>query len=291
LDQTIMQRTVKNTFTAVRDDIADLVTYRALPTDQVDMIDPFLFLNHHGPQVYPPANRGLPFGPHPHRGFETVTFVIDGDIAHRDSAGHESIIGAQGVQWMTTGSGLVHSETSSDAFKASGGDIEILQLWVNLPARLKMIAPRYTGLQGDRIPVLSTDDGRVRMQLIAGAHNVAGHAPQRAAFDALTDISVQTITLQAGGKLHLDIPRTHHIFFYVVRGAVGVNGVQGQARSLLHFADDGEALDIEAAQDALVILCHATPYGEPVVSYGPFVMNTKEEIQTAIDDYRAGRLK
>jgi redox-sensitive bicupin YhaK (pirin superfamily) len=286
-----MQRTVKNTFTAVRDDIADLVTYRALPTTQVDMIDPFLFLNHHGPQVYPPANRGLPFGPHPHRGFETVTFVLDGDIAHRDSAGHESIIGAQGVQWMTTGSGLVHSETSSDAFKASGGPMEILQLWVNLPARLKMIAPRYTGLQGGQIPVLSADDSRVRMQLIAGPHHVRGHAPQRAAFEALTDISVQTITLQAGGKLHLDIPQTHNIFFYVVRGAVDVNGTHGQARNLIEFANDGAELLIEAPMDALIVLCHATPYGEPVVSHGPFVMNTREEIQTAIDDYHAGRLK
>jgi redox-sensitive bicupin YhaK (pirin superfamily) len=281
-----MQRTVKNVFTAVRDDIADLVTYRALPTAQVDMIDPFLFLNHHGPQIYPPANRGLPFGPHPHRGFETVTFVLDGDVAHRDSAGHESIIGAQGVQWMTTGSGLVHSETSSDAFKASGGRMEILQLWINLPARLKMTAPRYTGLQGSDIPLLSADDGRVQIQLIAGELD-----GQRSAFAPLTDVSVQTITMQASGKCHLAIPLSHNIFFYVVRGAVTVNGVQAQQRSLIEFENNGEALDIDAVSDALLVLCHATPYGEPVVSYGPFVMNTQEEIQTAIDDYRAGRLK
>jgi redox-sensitive bicupin YhaK (pirin superfamily) len=281
-----MQRTVKNKFTAVRDDIADLVTYRALPTPQVDMIDPFLFLNHHGPQIYAPANRGLPFGPHPHRGFETVTFILDGDIAHKDSAGHESVIGARGVQWMTTGSGLVHSETSSDAFKASGGPMEILQLWVNLPARLKMTTPRYTGLQGNEIPLLNLDDGRVQIQVIAGEY-----AGQRAAFEPLTDVSVQTITLQAGAKLHLDIPPAHNIFFYVVRGSITVNGVQAQQRNLVEFDNNGEALDIDAVADALVLLCHATPYGEPVVSHGPFVMNTREEIQTAIDDYHAGRLK
>ncbi|RXZ39071.1 pirin family protein [Oxalobacteraceae bacterium CAVE-383] len=280
-------------YTAVRDDIADLVTYRALPTSQIDMIDPFLFLNHHGPQDYPRANRGLPFGPHPHRGFETVTFVLDGDIAHRDSAGHESIIGAQGVQWMTAGSGLVHSETSSDAFKASGGPMEVLQLWLNLPARLKMTPPRYTGLQGDRIPVLSADDGRVRIQLIAGEFKGAGRQEARAAFDTLTDVSVQTITLQAGARLHLDIPVVHNIFFYVVRGAVEVNGVQARQRSLVEFENDAEAVDIntETNADALVLLCHATPYGEPVVSHGPFVMNTREEIQAAIDDYHAGRLQ
>lgn len=279
-----MQRTVKKVFTAVRDDIADLVTYRALPTPQVDMIDPFLFLNHHGPQVYPPHNLGLPFGPHPHRGFETVTFILDGDIAHRDSAGHESVIGAHGVQWMTTGSGLVHSETSSDAFKASGGAMEILQLWINLPARLKMTAPRYTGLQGEEIPVVTSDEGRVRVQLIAGKD------ARQAAFEPLTDVAVQTITLKTQGKLRLNIPAAHNIFFYVVRGAITVNGVEAQKRSLLEFDNNSEVLDISAVTDALVLLCHATPYGEPVVSHGPFVMNTREEIQTAIDDYRAGKL-
>src|ERR1700692_3099449 len=139
----MMQRTVKKVFAAVRDDIADLVTYRALPTSQVDMIDPFLFLNHHGPQVYPPHNHGLPFGPHPHRGFETVTFILEGELTHRDTAGHESIILEGGVQWMTAGSRLVHAEVSSSEFKRNGGPLELLQLWVNLPARLKMTTPRY----------------------------------------------------------------------------------------------------------------------------------------------------
>ena len=280
-----MQRTVKNVFTAVRDDIADLTTFRALPTAQVDMLDPFLFLNHHGPQVYRPGNNGLPFGPHPHRGFETVTFVLNGDVAHRDSAGHESVIGANGVQWMTTGSGLVHSETSSDAFKAAGGPLEILQLWVNLPARLKMTAPRYTGLQGNEIPVVETDGGRVRMQLIAGEWD-----DRKAAFAPLTDVAVQTIAFQANGELHLEIPAARTIFFYVVRGTVTVNGVEAHKRSLLEFDNRGDALDIAAVTDALVLLCHATPYGEPVVSHGPFVMNTREEIQQAIQDYHAGKL-
>jgi redox-sensitive bicupin YhaK (pirin superfamily) len=281
-----MQRTVQESFSAVRDDIADLVTYRALPTQQVDMIDPFLFLNHHGPQVYPPANRGLPFGPHPHRGFETVTIILDGDIAHRDSAGHESIIGPGGVQWMTTGSGLVHSETSSDAFKASGGAMEILQLWVNLPARLKMTAPAYTGLQASEIPAVTSDDGLTVIQLVAG--ELGGRS---AAFAPLTDVAVQTITMKSGAEWHVDIPVAHNVFFYVVRGTVTVNGAEVTRRHLAKFANDGERLDICAKNDALVLLCHATPFDETVVSHGPFVMNTREEIQTAIEDYHAGRLR
>jgi len=124
-------KTIKHLHPAVRDDIADLITRRPVPGAEIEQVDPFLFLNHHGPQVYPPRNGGLPFGPHPHRGFETVTFILTGELAHRDSAGHESVIKEGGIQWMTAGSGLVHAEISPDDFKRSGGPLEILQLWVS----------------------------------------------------------------------------------------------------------------------------------------------------------------
>ncbi|GAB7211654.1 hypothetical protein OS31_31640 [Dickeya oryzae] len=161
-------RTVSACHAAYRDDIADLITRRPVPGPGVPQVDPFLFLNHHGPQVYSPNNQGLPFGPHPHRGFETVTFILEGCLAHRDSGGHESIINAGGVQWMTAGSGLVHSELSPDDFKRQGGAMEILQLWVNLPARLKMTSPRYIGLQRDDIPRVPLASGQGDMQLISG---------------------------------------------------------------------------------------------------------------------------
>src|ERR1700741_5011352 len=145
-------RTIEGVYPAQRDDIADLVTRRPVPGPHIDQVDPFLFLNHHGPQVYRPGNAGLPFGPHPHRGFETVTFILDGELMHRDSGGHESVITAGGVQWMTAGSGLVHAELSPERFLREGGRLEILQLWVNLPARLKMTRPRYQGVQREQIP-------------------------------------------------------------------------------------------------------------------------------------------
>src|SRR6187549_2924351 len=126
-------RSIKKIHKAVYEPIADLVTYRAIPTASIDYIDPFLFLNHHGPQVYPPGNRGLPFGPHPHRGFETVTFIVEGSLMHRDTGGHESVIRSGGVQWMTAGRGLEHAELSPEDFLRNGGPLEILQLWVNLP--------------------------------------------------------------------------------------------------------------------------------------------------------------
>ena len=155
---------IKHNHKAVSEPIADLVTFRALPTSSVSMnqLDPFIFLNHHGWQHYPPNNNGLPFGPHPHRGFETVTFILEGDLMHRDSSGGGSVIHAGGVQWMTAGSGLIHAEISSPEFKKKGGPLEILQLWINLPAKFKMTPPAYTGLQKDEIPVVQWDDGKVQ---------------------------------------------------------------------------------------------------------------------------------
>lgn len=270
-------------FSAIQDDIADLRTFRAMPTNELPMIDPFLFLNHHGYQIYSQNNRGLPFGPHPHRGFETVTFILNGDIAHQDSSGHASIIGAGGVQWMTTGRGLIHSETSSNDFKQHGGPLEILQLWVNLPAKLKMTTPKYKGLQRDEIPEIKIDP-LVTVNLISGS--LVGH---RGPFENLTDVTTMTINFRVLGVLELEIAPDRNIFFYVVSGSVMVNGRSVSKRETLTFKNEGLWLQIEATSDSVILLCHATPLGEPVVSYGPFVMNSKEEINHAIMDYKNGK--
>ncbi|MFZ3287847.1 MAG: pirin family protein, partial [Telluria sp.] len=162
-------KTIRRLHPARRDDIGDLRTRRPLPGPHLDQIDPFLFLNHHGPQTYGPHNAGLPFGPHPHRGFDTVTFILDGMLTRRDSAGYASTIHAGGVQSMTAGRGIIHAELSPARFRERGGPLEILQLWVNLPGRLKMSAPAYTGLQREQIPALHSEDGNATLNLIAGA--------------------------------------------------------------------------------------------------------------------------
>jgi redox-sensitive bicupin YhaK (pirin superfamily) len=284
MDTHTVSRTVKTQHKALRDDIADLSTRRPLPSPSIDQLDPFLFLNHHGPQVYAPHNRGLPFGPHPHRGFETVTFILEGDIAHRDSGGHDSVIKAGGVQWMTAGRGLVHSEMSSAEFKRNGGPLEVLQLWVNLPSRLKMTAPGYVGLQRDQIPSFETDDGRVRVNLISGAWE--GHTgPIR----SLTDVHMMTVDFSSGGHVRLPAPRGRNVFLYVVRGETGVGGVRAQQHHLVELNDDADSVEIEAYSDALILFGHAAALAETVVTHGPFVMNTKEEIIRAIGDYQAGK--
>jgi len=280
---TMTHKIIRRVHPALRDDIGDLVTQRPVPGPHLDQVDPFLFLNHHGPQVYPPRNRGLPFGPHPHRGFETVTFILDGLLAHRDSAGHESVIGPGGVQWMTAGRGIVHAEVSPREFMEHGGPLEILQLWVNLPSALKMTQPRYVGLQRDQIPVIDGGAG-VRVHLVAGKYDgVTGPV------ESLTDVFLATVEMKAGTRLHVDGLLDRNVFLYVVRGVIQGMPDTVSAFHLAEFDPEGDELEILADHDSVLLLGHAFPIREPVVAHGPFVMNTGEEIQQAIVDYQAGR--
>ena len=277
-------RTIKKLHKAEYSPIADLVTYRALPTRSIEQIDPFLFLNHHGFQTYKTNNNGLPFGPHPHRGFETVTFILRGDIMHKDSGGFASTIESGGVQWMTAGKGLIHAEVSSDNFKKQGGDLEILQLWVNLPAKHKMVKPHYVGLQKKDIPAIELDEGKVIINAVSG--NWEG---TQGAFQPLADIQLATINFKSGGKLDLDIAPERNIFFYIINGKLKVNDREAEKHTLVEFNNDGSRLSIEATSDAELLLGHAVPFNEPVVAQGPFVMNTEQEIREAYNDYRAGK--
>jgi redox-sensitive bicupin YhaK (pirin superfamily) len=225
-------RSVVRLHPAVRDDIGDLTTRRPLPGPGLDRLGAFLFLNHHGPQTFAPRNNGLPFGPHPHRGFETVTFILQGVLSHRDSGGHDSVIMAGGVQWMTAGSGLIHEEISPESFKCDGGPLEILQLWVNLPARLKMTPPHYVGLQRDVIPALRSEDRRVAVNLIAGRlQGIEGPV------HSLTGVFMATVEAQAGGCTRFDGLKGRDVFLYVVRGKLNVAGTPLEAFTLAELTD------------------------------------------------------
>ncbi|ARS51799.1 pirin family protein [Kushneria konosiri] len=281
-------RKVRHLHTAIRDDIGDLITHRPLPGPSIDYLDPWLFLNHHGPQVYDRDNKGLPFGPHPHRGFETVTFILDGSLAHADSGDHESIINAGGVQWMTAGSGLVHSEVSPEAFRREGGRMEILQLWLNLPAELKMTEPRYTGLQADELVQVELDDGRGHMTLIAGDFDQQG-STFRGPIETLTPTFMSVITIREGSLIHLPVPEDDEIFCYVVRGNIMISEQAIRPCHLIEFEQEGDYVEIRGSGDATLLFGHAPRLKEPMVSHGPFVMNTREEIEQAVDDYRNGR--
>jgi hypothetical protein len=277
---------VRKIHPALRDDIGDLITQRPVPSRHLDQVDPFLFLNHHGPQTYPAHNRGLPFGPHPHRGFETVTFILEGMLMHKDSAGYESVIRAGGVQWMTAGSGLIHAEISPPEFLQSGGPLEILQLWVNLPPHLKMTKPAYTGLQKDEIPEIALDGGRVSMHLSAGEWEGI-----RGPVQSLTGVFMSTIAFQPGGRIRVQGLAERNVFLYIVRGALQVGMAEDRigACHLVELGSEGEEVELAAPEGALVLFGHAEPIGAPVVSHGPFVMNSRAEIEQAIRDYQAGK--
>ena len=274
-------RTILRLHPAHRDDIGDLVTRRPVPGPQIANIGAFLFLNHHGPQTYGPNNRGLPFGPHPHRGFETVTLILEGELAHTDSAGHESVIRAGGVQWMTAGSGIVHAEVSPASFKRTGGPLEILQLWVNLPARLKMTAPRYVGVQAEGIPAIAAEGATV--------HLISGDYQGRSgAIESLTGVFLTWVELQPGAEIRFDGLSGRDVFLYSARGVFAVDEVTVPRFTLAELGD-GDSVTLTASEPALLVFGHADPIDEPIVSHGPFVMNTVEEIRQAFADYQAGK--
>lgn len=280
-----MQKSVHRIHEATYEPIADLSTWRAMPTRSINHMDPFLFLNHHGPQEYGPNNNGLPFGPHPHRGFETLTFVLQGDITHKDSVTGESVINAGGIQWMTAGRGLIHAEVSSDEFKQKGGWEEVIQLWMNLPAKFKMTDPVYVGLQKEDIPALSVAEGQGTLHLVSGTFG-----DEEGPIDSLTDLFTATLELRAGAEFVDRVPEDCAVLFYVVNGQVDLNGTTVKTHQLVEFGEQGRDLVVQAQEDTTIIYCYGTPFDEPIVAHGPFVMNTEAEIREAIRDYQSGKL-
>ncbi|MGD1890770.1 MAG: pirin family protein [Cyclobacteriaceae bacterium] len=278
-------RSIKHIHQAVSDPIGELDTFRAMPTRSIPHLDPFLFVNHHGPTTYRPGNQGLPFGPHPHRGFETLTYIFKGDIVHQDTQGFKSKIEAGGIQWMTAGSGLLHSEVSSEEFKAHGGEEEVIQLWMNLPSRLKMTEPNYVGLSKNEITHFSEDDGKVTIHLISGEWK--GHTGP---IESLTGLTMTSVDLKEGGSFTVDIPSSDQTLFYVVSGSVEVNGTNAKMRQMVEFAMSGERLEVIAQANSRLILGHGAPFNEPIVAHGPFVMNSEAELRQAFQDYQSGKM-
>ncbi|HTF80191.1 MAG TPA: pirin family protein [Cytophagales bacterium] len=277
-----MRKNIKKIHKAIYKPISDLETHSPLPSPELKQVDPFIFLNHHGPQVYPASNNGLPFGPHPHRGMETVTIIVEGDIMHKDSVGHVSVIEAGGVQWMTAGKGLIHAEVSSDTFKSAGGALEILQLWLNLPAKYKMVEPFYKGLQKDEIPSIEIKDG-VKLQLISGEWE-----GRQGAFSSITEVYLYVLDLYADKEVTFTINTDRNVFFYVIAGHLSVNGSDTEAFHLVEFDNDHTEIHIKSYANTKILFGHAQPINEPLVAQGPFVMNTTQEIEQAYADYKNG---
>ncbi|GAA4328443.1 pirin family protein [Pigmentiphaga soli] len=261
--------------------VRSLFTYDGLGRE----LSPFLLLDYAGPAHFEPtaARRGV--GSHPHRGFETVTIVYGGEVAHRDSTGQGGVIGPGDVQWMTAGAGILHEEFHSESFGRSGGDLEMVQLWVNLPARHKMAEPGYQAILDAQIPAVELADGAGTARVIAGQLQGA-RGPAR----TFTPMDVWDLRLRRGGVARLPAPADRAAAVVVLRGTVLLNGesVVREAQ-LAVLGRDGEGLELEANGDAVVLVLSGEPIDEPIVGYGPFVMNSREEIVQAIDDFNSGR--
>ena len=249
-------------------------------------VSPFLLLDYAGPAQFTP-NEGQPrgVGQHPHRGFETVTIVYQGEVQHRDSTGAGGVIGPGDVQWMTAGSGILHEEFHSEAFSREGGGLEMVQLWVNLPAKDKMTAPGYQTLTDAHIPAVDLPDNAGYLRVIAGEFD--GH---RGPAHTFSPLDVWDVRMTQNGKARFEIPTGRTLALVMLHGTLLINGndVVREAQ-LVQFDPQGSSIELEANTDAVFLLLSGEPIDEPIVGHGPFVMNTQEEIREAIDDFNSGR--
>lgn len=269
---------------------AGVIVHRPFPTRQIDNIDPFLLLDHMGPNLYAPGSaKGFP--DHPHRGFETVSYMLEGALEHRDSAGNKGVIAAGDVQWMTAGSGVVHSEMPEENFRKQGGRLNGFQLWVNLPKSDKMTAPRYQDTLAANIPVYESEDKTVWVKVIAG--NSMG---KQAVISTHIPILYLHVILQPGASFSQAVPMAHTALAYVISGQGKFAEKLAEPDQLVIFASsdsqESETIEFtaEGNQPLSVLLIAGQPINEPIARYGPFVMNYQAEIKQALVDYQEGRM-
>jgi len=264
---------------------------RSFPNSFISEFDPFLLLDEIGPtDIKPGKQKGFPN--HPHRGFETVTYLLEGKFELKDSQGHIGTISAGDVQWMTAGSGVIHSEMPEKEFSKNGGRLHGFQLWVNLPKRNKMMKPRYQEMSQSKIPTGTTENGNVTVKVIAGESLGA-----KAVIDTITPIMYLHFKLEPGSRIIQPVPENYNVFAYVIKGKGAFeqnNNKMVEKGNLIIFEKDGKAAYIQAIDDSQMplelLLIGGIPLREPIARYGPFVMNTQQEIYQAIEDYRNGKL-
>jgi redox-sensitive bicupin YhaK (pirin superfamily) len=257
------------------------------PSNDLDrQIDPFLMLDYAGPQFFSSTDHPRGVGEHPHRGFETVTIMYEGAVAHRDSAGNSGVIGPGDVQWMTAASGIVHEEMHEKNWAKKGGTFQAIQLWVNLSKTHKMSRPGYQTILDADIPAIDLEDGSGRLRVIAGSFQ-GRRGPAR----TFTPIELYDLQLKAGKDLSLTLAAEHNTAVFVLQGRASANGSQAAGEAeLIVLKQNGSQVTIEAKEESRLLVMSGKPIGEPIARYGPFVMNTKAELIEAVQDYQAGKM-
>lgn len=259
-----------------------------IPTRELEQIDPFILLHHYGPYQIDEKNNPFDLGPHPHRGFEPITFLIQGEQLHRDSLGNESIVKAGDVQWTTAGRGIIHAESPTKAFVQKGGTLEGIQLWLNLPASKKMMQPNYQHVVHEDFNIVQSLDKNIEIRIVAGnLDKIEGKITTQ------TSVNAYLIDAKEGGKHTITIENNHQTVLYLLSGSVTVNSevdlIQDQ-NQMIEFNQDGNQFLIEAKSKSKLLFLSGVPLNEKVKTYGPYVMNTQSEIMEAIRDYQMGKM-
>ncbi|NOY49315.1 MAG: pirin family protein [Chlorobi bacterium] len=282
-----MMRSIKKIIHASKVNMGGIILDQALPYKEVDMIDPFLLIHHWKNTHYGGQQQNeLGVGPHPHRGFTPVTFIFKGTVHHQDSRGNNSLIEAGGTQWMNSGMGIVHSERPGKEIAEKGGDFEIIQFWVNSPAKNKMDIPTYQPLTKEDTPTIKSEDNKIELAVVSG--DLMG---TKGKINANTKILALRLDIQKGGKMRIPIPEDFNALLYQLDGKLKINSTSTTAeKDCTWFNNDGRSIEIEGLENTRAIILSGEPINEEINSYGPFVMNKQTEIMEAIRDYQMGKM-
>lgn len=283
-------RSIHKIIGASKVNMGGIVLDQALPHKGITQISPFLLI-HHWASVLPggqhPSELGV--GPHPHRGFSPVTFIFKGNVQHRDSEGYVSTVYAGGTQWMNSGKGIIHSERPNQELAEKGGEFELIQFWVNAPAKEKMGQPNYIPLTKEETPIVTSKDGKVQVGVVAGTFE-----GKTSKIDTYSPLLILRIEGQKGGKIEIPIPETYNALTYQLDGNLRINNeTDTKAKDMVWFNNDGKSIPIigiEFLSDTRIILLSGEPINEPLATYGPFVMNNQQELMEAIRDYQSGKM-
>jgi len=278
-------RTVKGIIDTQDVMMGEVKVGQPLPTQGIRQISPFLLLHHLGPIAIKPGENPMDIGPHPHRGFAPVTFVFSGEVAHSDSLGNERIVSSGGVQWMSAGKGIVHAESVGQQLIEKGGAYEIIQLWINLPADLKMSEPSYQPFDADEIPYYQDQRDKVRLNVVCGSYR-----DLKGPVEHPTPIEAYTLQVEAGGEITIPTNPEWNFLVYQLGGKSTVGNGDLSGRQLAHFNYDHPEVRIRAQQVSRFLVVSGPTINEPLAQYGPFVMNRPEELQQAIADYQNGKM-
>ena len=280
--------TIKHTGKSEFVNMGPIQLRQPIPSTHIGAVDPFVLLHHYGPYEINSDNNPFDLGPHPHRGFEPITFLIQGEQLHRDSLGNESVVKSGDVQWTTAGRGIIHSEGPTKTFVEKGGILEGIQLWLNLPSEKKMMQPKYQHLVSNEISEISFDDEKVVLQLITGELN--NHVGK---ITTQTPVNAFMIDFKSNGELLFPIDQSHQSILYLLNGAVTVNNevkLRYAESQVIQFNQDGDHIKIFANEKSKVLFLSGEPLREAVATYGPYVMNTQTELLEAMRDYQQGKM-